>query len=166
MAAAAIKAKIVDAEVAAKATQSMATLNAKSSQLMQEIGVHACTDVTGFGLIGHTVEMAQNSRICVNLSFSDVPLLPKVEDLAQQACSPGGAYRNNKFYSGAVTLSDRMPFYMQDILYDPQTSGGLLISLAPTKAKRLLQQLQQAGVEYATIIGEVVHGPKGTIILN
>lgn len=159
----AIKGKMADEKMASNVAKCMATLNNKAAESMQEIGVHACTDVTGFGLIGHTVEIAQNSRIGINISSSSVPLLPGVEDLALRACSPGGAYKNVKFYSSSVIIADNVPFHMNDILYDPQTSGGLLISLAPRKAKILLDRLRHAGVEDAAIIGEVVSQPRGMV---
>jgi len=161
----AIKGKMADEEMAAKVAKCMATLNNKAAESMQEIGVHACTDVTGFGLIGHSVEVAQNSRVGINISSSSVPLLPGVEDLALQACSPGGTYKNVKFYSSSVIIADNVPFHMNDILYDPQTSGGLLISLAPRKAMILLDRLRHAGVEDAAIIGEVVSQPRGMVTI-
>jgi len=162
----AVKAKMADEETAAKVAKCMATLNDKASELMQEIGVHACTDVTGFGLIGHTSQLAQNSQVGINISPSSVPLLPRVEEFAQQGFCPGGTRRNREFYSVSVIIADKVPAHIQDILFDAQTSGGLLISLASRKAKLLLDRLRQAGVEDAAVIGEVVSGPRGVVTIR
>ena len=159
----AVKAKMADEETAAKVAKCMATLNRKASELMQEVGVHACTDITGFGLLGHTVQLARNSRAGINISSVSVPLLPGAEEFARRGFYPGGLRRNREFYSPCVKIANEVPSYMQNILFDPQTSGGLLISLAYRKAELLLNKLRQAGVEDAVIIGEVVSEPRGVI---
>lgn len=133
---------------------------------MQEVGIHACTDITGFGLLGHTVQLAQNSRVGISISSALVPLLPRVEEFAKQGLLPGGSRRNKEFYSPSVTIASKVPGHIQDILFDAQTSGGLLISLAPRKAELLLDRLQQAGVEDAVIIGEAVSEPKGMVTVK
>jgi len=162
----AVKAGKVDQETAARLTRCMATLNKKASELMQEVGIHACTDITGFGLLGHTVQLAQNSRVGISISSALVPLLPRVEEFAKQGLLPGGSRRNKEFYSPSVTIASKVPGHIQDILFDAQTSGGLLISLAPRKAELLLDRLQQAGVEDAVIIGEAVSEPKGMVTVK
>ena len=162
----AVKAEMVDEETVAKHTKCMATLNNKASELMQEVGVHAGTDITGFGFLGHTTELAQNSRVGINIFSASIPLLPRTEEFAQQGLCPGGLHRNREFYSTAITIAGEVPLHIQDILFDPQTSGGLLICLAPGKAELLLDRLRQAGVEEATIVGEVVSEPKGTVTVK
>ncbi len=159
----ALKAGMVDRETITSLTNCMTTLNAKASELMQEAGVHACTDITGFGLLGHATQMAQNSQVGINISSASVPLLPRTEEFARQGLCPAGLYRNREFYSTAVIIDSEVPVHMQDILFDAQTSGGLLISLAPGKAELLLGRLQQAGVKDAVIIGEAVSKPKGMV---
>jgi len=144
----------------------MARLNNKAAELMLEIGVHACTDITGFGFLGHTVQMAQNSRVGVQINIASVPLFPEASILAQRGFCPGGLHRNRDFYSACVEIANELPEHIQDILFDPQTSGGLLISLAPSKAARLLEKLHRAGIKDAAVIGEVVSQPKGKVIVK
>lgn len=162
----AVKAGLVDKETVAKLTKCMATLNEKASELMQQAGVHACTDITGFGLLGHTVQVAQNSQVGIGLSFTSIPLLPETSVFAQRGLCPGGLHRNRQFYSSAVEIAEEVPEYMQDILFDPQTSGGLLICLDPGKAERLLAMLGQNGVEDAAIIGEALNEPRGIVAVK
>ena len=162
----AVKAKVADEETAARVAKCMATLNRKASELMQEVRVHACTDITGFGLLGHTVQLAQNSRIGISISSALVPLLPQAEEFAKREFYPGGSRRNREFYSPCVKISKEVPTHLQGILFDAQTSGGLLICLAPRKAELLLNKLQQAGVEDAVIIGEVVSEPRGVVTVK
>jgi selenide,water dikinase len=155
-----VKADMADAETAARVADSMATLNKKASELMQEAGVHAATDITGFGLIGHVTQMAVNSRVGITIFSDSVPVFPEAAGFAEQGLCPAGLHRNREFYSPSVTIDDKVPPATQDILFDPQTSGGLLISLAPGKARPLLEKLIQAGVTEAAIIGEVTRQPE------
>jgi selenide,water dikinase len=133
---------------------------------MQQVGVHACTDITGFGLVGHTAQLAQNSQVGINIRLDSVPFFPEAGELAKQGFCPGGLDRNRKFYLKMVAIAAQVPKSMQDILFDPQTSGGLLICLEPGKAELLLGDLRQNGVEDAAIIGEVVGEPKGVVSIN
>jgi selenide,water dikinase len=162
----AVKAGKAPEEVAALVAKSMATLNKEASALMQQAGVHAGTDVTGFGLIGHTSEVAVNSEVGIKLFSSKVPLFPEVERLAEHGLRPGGLKRNRDFYAASVEISRDVPSPRQDILFDPQTSGGLLISLPAAKADVLLDNLNQVGIREAAIIGEVVSEPKGIITVS
>lgn len=162
----ALKAGVADKETIAKVTETMASLNDKASRLMLEVGVHACTDITGFGFLGHTVQLARNSRVGISIDSASVPFFPEATGLAKRGLCPGGLQRNRDFYSPCVQIAESVPAYIQDILYDPQTSGGLLISVPPRKAGQLLERLQEAGVEEAAIVGEVVREPKGKIIVR
>ncbi len=162
----ALKAGKADEKTMTKVTKYMVTLNNKASELMQEIGVHACTDITGFGFLGHTIQLAQNSRVGINIESASIPFFPEASEFARQGLCPGGLHHNREFYSNAVKFSNRVPAYMQDLLFDPQTSGGLLICLAPTKAKRLLGRLRQSGMEEAAIIGEAVSDPRGVVTVK
>jgi len=159
----AVKAGVVDEKTVAKITKCMATLNDKASELMQEIGVHACTDITGFGFLGHTVQLAQNSRVGINIDITSIPFFPEAGEFAKQGLCPAGLHRNREFYSPCVEISSEVPIHMQDVLFDPQTSGGLLVCLAPRKAELLLGRLRQEGVKEAAIIGEVVSKPRGVV---
>jgi len=162
----ALKAGMVDEETIAKLTRCMVALNDKASELMQEVGVHACTDITGFGFLGHTVQLAQNSRVGININIASIPFFPEAGEFAKQGLCPAGLHRNRKFYFNEVKITSEVPIHMQDVLFDPQTSGGLLICLSPARAEQLLNRLRQAGVEDATIIGEAVSEPKGMVILK
>ena len=162
----ALKAKVASKETVARVARCMAALNDKASELMQEVGVHACTDITGFGLLGHTVQLAQNSQVGINLQLASIPLFPEAIEFASQGLCPAGLHRNREFYSTSVKIAKELPDYTQDILFDPQTSGGLLICLSPGKAKVLLDRLHQADVEKASIIGEAVSEPKGVVTVK
>jgi len=162
----AIKAGMVEEKVVDKVTKCMSTLNSKASELMQEVGVHACTDITGFGLVGHTVQMARNSQVGINLHFASMPLFSEAGEFAKQGLCPGGLHRNREFYSSAVKISSEIPSHMQDIMFDPQTSGGLLICLEPRKAEQLLDKLRQNSIGDAAIIGEAVSDPRGVLTIH
>jgi selenide,water dikinase len=159
----AVKAKAAGEETIAKIASAMATLNKKASELMQAVGVHAATDITGFGLLGHAAQMAENSQISINISSASVPIFSEAAGFARSGLCPAGLYRNRDFYSKSVSIDDRVPAHIPDILFDPQTSGGLLISLAAGKAEQLLEKLKQAGIKEAAIIGEVTSEPRGTV---
>ena len=162
----ALKQGAADKKAVDKITKSMMTLNDKTSQLMQEVGVHAATDITGFGFIGHTAPLVENSNVGININLAALPVFPEAVEFAKQGIGPGGLGRNRDFYSHILKVSGNVPNYMLDIFFDPQTSGGLLISLAPAKAERLLSRLKQAGVDGAAIIGEVVKEPAGVITVK
>jgi selenide,water dikinase len=162
----AVKAGMVDKGTVARVTKSMAALNDRASELMQEVGAHACTDITGFGLIGHAVQLAQNSQIGININADTIPFFPEASGFARQGLCPAGLHRNREYYSPCTEISGEIPVNMQDILFDPQTSGGLFISLEPEKAGLLLDRLKQAGIEDTAIIGEVVGEPAGTVTVR
>ena len=162
----ALKAGRVNEETLARVTKSMATLNNKASELMQEVGVHACTDITGFGLLGHACQIADNSQVGIKIYFASVPFFPKAEEFAKMGLCPGGLYRNKEFYSQMVEIAKQVPEHVPDILFDAQTSGGLLISLAPEAAQQLLDRLHEAGVPDATIIGEVLSRPMPMVLVE
>jgi len=162
----ALKAGVADKETVEKFTKSMVALNNKASELMQEIGVHACTDITGFGLLGHACQVAEQSQVGIKLHLASVPYFPEVIEFARQGLCPGGLYRNREFYSDRVQFATDVPEDMQLILHDAQTSGGLLISLAPEAAQLLLDRLHEADVQHAAIIGEVVSTPAAKVLVD
>jgi selenide,water dikinase len=147
------------------AQQSMARLNRRAAEAMQAVGVHAATDVTGFGLLGHLGEMIGNAKLGILLNLAAIPLLPGTEALAVQGNIPGGAGRNRKYRGAMVQVSPRMPACILDILFDPQTSGGLLMAVAPERARRLLRALARRGETAAAVIGRVVKKPAGRIVV-
>jgi selenide,water dikinase len=162
----ALKAGKVSKELTAKVTKYMATLNKKASELMQEVGVHACTDITGFGLLGHASQIARNSQVGMKVNSGSIPIFTEVPEFARKGLCPGGLYRNKEFYGKIVEFSKQVPDYIQDILFDAQTSGGLLISLAPEEAEFLTGRLKKAGISEAAIVGEVISKPQGKILIE
>lgn len=162
----ALKAGKASKETIAKVTKYMTALNKKASELMQEVGAHACTDITGFGFLGHACQLAQSSQVGIKVNFSSVPLFTEVEEFARAGLCPGGLYRNREFYGKMVEFSKQIPDYIQDILFDAQTSGGLLISLAPETAELLVKKLHKAGVQDAVIVGEAISKPMGKILVE
>ncbi len=144
----------------------MAMLNRKASEVMKNYPVHACTDVTGFGLIGHLAEMVAESELSVRLHADRIPIIPGVREYAGMGLIPAGAYKNMTFRQDMVTFSSTIDSLLQIILNDPQTSGGLLICLESEKAERLKDELKQNGVSEAECIGKVVPAPAGKIFVD
>lgn len=134
--------------------ETMTALNAAAARAMQPYAVHACTDVTGFGLAGHALEMAEGSGLCVQLYARELPLLPDAADFAAMGIVPAGAYRNRKRAEGKAAIAPDVPLNISDILFDPQTSGGLLISVAEADAAALLEDIQTHCPD-ARIVGEL-----------
>ena len=159
----AIKAGVASDDIIERVSKSMATLNRSASELMQETGIHACTDVTGFGLLGHATQLAEYSRVTLEFDLESIPLFPEVTGLAQRGLCPGGLFRNKDYYNDRMQFAEGIPEYMQDILFDAQTSGGLLICLESIKAEKLLARLRNAGITEASIVGEVIGEGEGTI---
>ncbi len=146
------------------ATQSMTTLNREAAEVVRQsyAGVHAMTDITGFGLIGHAREMAQGSGVGLRIHSGAVPLLPGALDCVRAGYIPGGLKANREFAECLVGYTDGLPEERKTILFDPQTSGGLLISVAGGDAKGLLGKLRAKGVA-AEEIGEVTAQEKPLI---
>jgi selenide,water dikinase len=136
-------------------------LNTVGQDMPDIAGVHAVTDITGFGLLGHTLEMARGSGVRIALRWSQIPQLDGAWALAQAGVKTGAAVRNWASYGAAVQLSPSLPEAARDLLCDPQTSGGLLISVAAQYAQAALAYVHQAGFEAAAIVGDVVSGPPG-----
>ena len=161
-----IKAGEVNKNTIKKVTKSMTTLNKMASEVMISVGVHACTDVTGFGFLGHAAEMLTDTDFGMVIKSSGVPFFPETKGLVEGGFLPGGLSRNRDFRKGMVEFNKDVPQYMRDILFDPQTSGGLLMAVAKTKASSLIDALREAGVSDAAIVGEVVKKPRGKIIVR
>ncbi len=149
-------------EVIEDAIAVMATLNHAACDAMVEVGANACTDVTGFGLLGHLYEMTGGSRVGARVTFSDIPLLPSVKELAQAGMVPGGTHRNHEYLIDHIEWAPELSDEDQLILCDAQTSGGLLISVPQEKADLLGQALAARRVPWAQV-GEIIHDPGGRI---
>jgi selenide, water dikinase len=139
----------------------MTTLNQIGAELAKDSGVHAMTDVTGFGVLGHGLGMARGSGLRFVLKSETIPLLPRAIELAQQGFVTGASGRNWESYGAAVALAPDCPLWRRQILTDPQTSGGLLVACAPERADALLRTIRSAGYSSASIIGEMRAGAPG-----
>ena len=139
------------------AVRSMMRLNRHASHLALHFEAHACTDVTGFGILGHALEMAESSGVALRLRMSALPLLPGARECVAKEAFPGGLWRNRDHvlphvrFAGVITEDDKM------ILFDPETSGGLLIALDPDRAAQYVEQAQADGID-AWIVGDVIAG--------
>ncbi len=151
----AIKGGLASEKAYRRAVETMATLNKAASEAMQAVGVHAATDITGFGLLGHALELAQASHVSLRLEAGKVPILREALEYARLGLVPAGDLENKKFCSQTVAVDQGVDPFLLELLYDAQTSGGLLIAVAPEKATALWEELLKRGVFEAAIIGEV-----------
>ena len=155
---AALKQDRLPAEGYAALLASTTQLNTVGAALAGQEGVHAMTDVTGFGLLGHALEMARGSGLAVALDATATPLLAGVEALARDGVRTGASGRNWEAYGEAVDLPDGFDAWRRDLLTDPQTSGGLLIAVAEHQAEAVLAQARAAGFGAAATVGRLVSG--------
>jgi len=162
----AIKGGLATDESVESVTECMVRLNREASEVMQKIGANACTDITGFGLIGHALEMIRDTGKGMIIDASSVPLLPGAVDFAEMGLVPGGTYRNREFTISRTDIDPKLSPYVTDILFDPQTSGGLLIAVAEDRAEEMVEELKKAGIDEATIIGKIVDEPGERIVVT
>jgi len=161
----ALKGETASAAAVKKMVASMTTLNRKAAEIIQDIGVHACTDITGFGLIGHAYEMAKAGGCAFCFNSAAVPVFPEALEYARMGLVPGGSHSNRSFYEPFVEYREAVSDELRDILYDPQTSGGLLFSVAENKKDALLKKFRKEKVD-AFVVGRVENKPKGKIIIE
>ena len=159
----ALKGRKASEEALQKMVESMVALNRKASEAMQAFGAHACTDITGFGFIGHALEMAMASQVGMVIHSEKIPIFPEAMEYARMGFIPGGAHSNRQFFSCRINVHSDVPPLLVDLLFDPQTSGGLLISLPSAEAEGLVERLKKEGHMDSCIVGEVVEGAPGTI---
>jgi selenide,water dikinase len=148
------------------AARSMAQLNRAAAELMVQSGAHACTDVTGFGLVGHLAAMAAASGVDVEIVWDDLPLLPGVLECLAQGIAGGGVERNRESSGDRLSADDKIEPAMLDLCFDPQTSGGLLIAAPQAAGPDLLDRLHAAGISEAAIIGRVLEKGDGRVRLR
>jgi len=153
----AIKQDIATDEEIAAAIASMSRLNRDAARSAVAIGAHAMTDITGYGLIGHALEMAQASHVTLEFDVAAFEWLPGASRLAQEDVFPGGMERNREFLASEVTFSSNIPEYLQYLLYDPETSGGLLIAVAEANAEEFSRRLSDIGAS-AKAVGTATTG--------
>jgi len=149
-----------------RVVQVMTTLNREASEIMREVGIHACTDVTGFGLLGHAYEMAQGSGVSLRIFSSRVPLLEEALLYAQKGFIPGGNWANRSFLKPHIQVAKNISDELLTALHDPQTSGGLLIAVPARKAPELVQRLRGKGLEHTAVIGEVIEKQDKELIVE
>jgi selenide, water dikinase len=151
-------------EAVEEATQWMLQLNRAACEKLSRHEVHSVTDITGYGLLGHACEMAVASGVSLHLEAGRVPLMGGVEDLARLGMLAGGIRANRDYLEGKVDWND-VPLVQQQILLDPQTSGGLLISLSPASARELREELEAEG-RFAALIGRVAEKDTYSLVLH
>jgi selenide,water dikinase len=157
----AAKSDALDLKTLQTAIETMATLNRTAAEAMRAAGigpasaVHAATDITGFGLLGHLSHIARASGVALRIDSAAIPLLPRVREMAAASFATAGGAANAGYLEAMVTFTDAVPTDLRDVLLDPQTSGGLCIAVAPDRADALLGELAARGVMTRAIIGEV-----------
>ena len=162
----AIKGGLASEEIIDTVTRLMATLNREAADVMSLFQVHACTDITGFGLIGHLAEMIVDAGIGIRLKSERIPIIPEALAYARIGLVPAGAYNNREFRESITEFGPSVDRLTQDVLFDPQTSGGLLICVDGEKSDELVHDLKQKGVEKAAVIGEVTSGIGEKILVD
>lgn len=155
----AAKGEMISADDLRPTIETMATLNRRAAEIAAAYSLHACTDITGFGLLGHAVEMLGDAAQGLIIDSASLPLLDGAYEMAEMGLVPAGAYTNRNYVGDRVRFEESVPLPISDILCDPQTSGGLLFAVPDTQADALLRDLQQE-IPAASMIGEVVadHG--------
>ncbi|MBU0481548.1 MAG: selenide, water dikinase SelD [Proteobacteria bacterium] len=162
----AIKAGFADSRVVDRVIENMAALNRVAAEVMFDFNVSGCTDITGFGLLGHLAEMVVDSGYGLRIDSTSLPHYPEALEWAAMGLVPAGTYNNKQFRGPFVTFADSVDQVVRDLCFDPQTSGGLLMAVASEEAEELLAALRDRRVAAASIIGEVVTGPRDTIIVQ
>ena len=159
----AIKAGMASVDLTNKVTRMMAALNRDAAGILSNFNISACTDVTGFGLLGHLAEMVCGSGMSVRIFSEQVPLIPESLEFAAMGLIPAGAYKNREFREAMIEFSETVVRSRQDVLVDPQTSGGLLMAVDGYQSDKLVAALKDAGIGDAALIGEILNGPKEKI---
>ena len=152
----ALKQEILDEKTTDLLIQTMATLNKKAAETATPFPINACTDVTGFGLLGHLLEMLKSSQVSAEIYLQKVPLLPQVRKMAASGILPGGSKNNLEYVAPYLILTGKISLIDQNILADAQTSGGLLFSLPADRGDALLSALKKEDVK-AAVIGKITH---------
>jgi selenide,water dikinase len=143
----------------------VASLNKKAIEIALNFDVHACTDITGFGIVGHSVEMAMGSKVQINLLYNKLPFYPNALDMYRRGETTGSNKANKKLAEEFFKKIRELSREEEELLFDPQTSGGLLLSVPSTEAERLIAELKKAGIKTAARVGEVVANPQPWICI-
>ena len=162
----AIKGEVASENAYREAVASMSTLNEFGKKAIDRTeNVHSVTDITGFGLLGHSLEMSEGSGVTIRIFSGDVPYIEEAKEYSQMGLIPEGAYNNRRFIGNKVEFSKDVTEYMMDILFDPQTSGGLLISVSRESADKLIKELSESPVKFG-VVGEVLQKEDKYIIVE
>jgi selenide,water dikinase len=161
----AVKADVASKLAARQAIDTMSYLNKDAAEAASIVGVNACTDITGFGLLGHAYEMAEGSGVTIELWSDLVPVISESVELAKYGIIPAGAYNNRKHLEGKLLFGEGIPKHIEDIMFDPQTSGGLLFSVEEHKAEQLMKQLKLNNKTDCAIIGKVKNKADYSIVI-
>ena len=153
-------------DILKNAVDVMATLNKGAAEAMMRVGINSCTDITGFGLMGHLRGMTRGSKVGAIINASDVPVLPGVWDLLEKNVVPGGTFRNMNGVEDSVDWDESLTDQQRLLMCDAQTSGGLLISVTKDKVEKLLSELEISGVETRVIMGEITAENSGRILVK
>ena len=153
-------------DILKNAVDVMATLNKGAAEAMMRVGINSCTDITGFGLMGHLRGMTRGSKVGAIINASDVPVLPGVWDLLEKNVVPGGTFRNMNGVEDSVDWDESLTDQQRLLMCDAQTSGGLLISVTKDKVEKLLSELKISGVETRVIVGEITAANSGRILVK
>ncbi len=158
----ALKAGLLSPVALQEMTAAMTSLNDQAAEVMRLMGVRGATDITGFGLLGHALELAAASRVCLAIEAASVPIMTQARDLAAMGMVPLGSHRNKAFCSHSISIGPGVDELLLDLMADAQTSGGILMGVAADKAHRALDELAERGVK-GVLIGEVLEGLAGTL---
>jgi selenide,water dikinase len=153
-------------DILKNAVDVMATLNKGAAEAMMRVGINSCTDITGFGLMGHLRGMTRGSKVGAIINARDVPVLPGVWDLLEKNVVPGGTFRNMNGIEDSVDWDESLTDQQRLLMCDAQTSGGLLISVTKDKVEKLLSELEISGVETRVIVGEITAENSGRILVK
>jgi len=150
-----------------RATKVMTTLNNKAAEIMLAAGdIHSCTDITGFGFLGHALETVAASDVGLHIDSSSLPVIEGVRELAGAGYVPGGLYRNRSHFIDRIEKAASCPEWVLDVCFDPQTAGGLFFSLPAPKAQATVEAMHKAGISDAAVVGEAVSGYPGKILIT
>ena len=162
----ALKAGDIDTQLMQKAVSSMTTLNKNTSELMiAHANIHACTDITGFGLLGHACEMIEGENVGLRINSAAVSIFAGVKELVESGYVPAGLYRNKNYRISQIEKKDTCPDWILDVLFDPQTAGGLFFSISAAEAPSLIQKMHRDGIADAAVVGKVVSDNPGKIVV-
>ncbi len=141
----------------------VASLNKRAIEIALNFDIHACTDITGFGIIGHSLEMAKGSGVQINLFYDKLPFYRNALHMYRRGETTGSNKANRKLAEGFFKKIKELSREEEELLFDPQTSGGLLLSVPSTEADRLITELKRTGIETAARVGEVIAGPQPSV---